>query len=86
MYAIRSYYADLDNNTVQHVTLFPNPANEICYVRGAQNKVIHVYTITGLEVLQVVSNNNEAVINTNDLQAGIYIVFVDGVKTKLIVQ
>ncbi len=77
---------DLDNNTVQHVTLFPNPANEICYVRGAQNKVIHVYTITGLEVLQVVSNNNEAVINTNDLQAGIYIVFVDGVKTKLIVQ
>ena len=84
MYAIRSYYVNF--STTKQISIFPNPTKGVCYIHGAENNIIHIYTLSGVEVLQVVSNNNQAQINTSQLQPGVYIVVIDGTKTKLIVQ
>gem|GEM_PF-6215904 len=73
-YAIEDEITNVDNFKSLHETeLYPNPANDVVYVKAQENSLITVTNSTG----QVISNTNssdiQTVVSFSDYPAGVYV-------------
>ncbi len=66
----------ISNNTINELTVYPNPAADYFNVTLENDAEISVYSLTGQKVIEVsgVSGNNQ--VSVNDLQSGVYFVSV----------
>ena len=79
-----------ESNAINDVTaattpvLYPNPAQDYCIVRTAQNgpQQVTVYSMTGAKMIET-TVENEGRLDISNLQAGIYMVKVNNITTKL---
>lgn len=86
----RSHPADVQSQVYMH----PNPATDRCTLRVDHDEIVayRVYTYDGEKVLShsFSTSQNECIIFTNELKAGVYIVRVHGLQaeytSKLVIQ
>ncbi|MDE7426170.1 MAG: T9SS type A sorting domain-containing protein [Muribaculaceae bacterium] len=72
---------------VKHVTVFPNPANSVVTVRGAEVLGnIEIYSMSGACMYRGSADDNSATLNVETLPDGVYIVKTDAGSTRLIVK
>lgn len=64
----------VDENTNQNVEVYPNPAKDMLTIKAENITNVVIYNSIGQKVLEKSLNANEVVINTDDLDSGIYIV------------
>jgi hypothetical protein len=65
-------------NSLDAVAVYPNPANDVLYIRGLENTTeVNIYNATGALVKTVVTNGQDE-ININDLAAGLYLARFQG--------
>ena len=64
-------YQGVDENIVDNLTVYPNPANEFIHVEtNCELQRIDVYDVTG----KLMISSTETEINVSDLESGIYFV------------
>lgn len=64
-------------NALEHVKIYPNPANEILYVDGLETEAtIELYDIVGRKVKAIRTMNNRESIDMSMLQPGNYIIHI----------
>lgn len=74
----------LKNAVKKSITLYPNPAQDICVIKGIESASrVRVYSLTGAEVLSAMVDANNASLNVSQLESGLYIVNVAGQTMKL---
>ena len=69
--------AELNNNKMAY-TLYPNPSKDNLFISGSYegNKIISVSNIIGEIVIATIQNKKEVMINTSQLENGIYFVTI----------
>jgi hypothetical protein len=76
---------DLSSDAVEDVPqldfkIFPNPVQNVLTIQSAQDHDIsdvHIYQLTGQEVLKNRNRNDQSRINVSSLQKGIYLISVE---------
>ncbi len=73
---VKIYYSPdgVDEEMMQNVEVYPNPAKDILTVKAENLSSVVVYNSLGQKVFAQDVDANEATINTNDFEAGIYMV------------
>lgn len=66
----------MDENTLNALTLYPNPASAVLHIDNALNANIRILDPAGKQVM-VIENNMESQLNIADLTNGVYIVLVE---------
>lgn len=70
-------------SSAEKISIYPNPARDIIYVKGVdnlQNVRMEIYNMLGVRMKQEVINSNR--INVSELPAGYYIIRLDGKFTE----
>jgi hypothetical protein len=67
----------LDENSADHVKIYPNPANDKFYISGLTNARVRIYNLLGKEILMIDAANGEQIINCSTFEKGIYLVKVE---------
>ena len=68
----------------QHLTIYPNPTNDILRINNiSDNQEVTIYSINGAVVKRAIVSANAA-INVSDLRAGLYIIGVGNEFSKFI--
>ena len=77
-------YTDVEENEVNSVSLYPNPANNKLHVKGLedQHKIL-IYNAFGI-LVKTASLNGDGEIDIESLSAGFYLLRVDGQTMKFI--
>jgi len=71
----------IENNTSDaQVSVYPNPVTNVLYVKADGNVKVNIYNVQGQKVLE----SDQREINVSSFINGIYIVDVNGVKTKVV--
>lgn len=68
---------DLEADRPSSIQVYPNPANDIVHVKGAEGMQKTIFSITGHQVIQTTENH----INVSELEKGLYIIRI-GQKTR----
>ncbi|RMZ50481.1 T9SS C-terminal target domain-containing protein [Flavobacteriaceae bacterium PRS1] len=82
--------SDLENNSIDKITIYPNPASDIVHLKGMTDieTEIHIFDIFGKLVYSQNKNNKD--IDVSQFNAGIYLLSISshGQKTtkKLVIQ
>ena len=71
----------VEQNNIQTVALYPNPANDFVIVNGENLGTVRVYNTLGQKVDEFETNGSELRINTANYESGIY--FVKTTETTL---
>jgi endonuclease I len=74
-------YTTLSNSNidVNKITIYPNPLNnDLLFINSKTNLNISIYTILGKEVFNAKSSKSKNHINLTSLQAGIYLIKLEG--------
>ena len=77
-------FTDVEENEVNSVSLYPNPANNKLHVKGLedQHKIL-IYNAFGI-LVKTASLNGDGEIDIESLSAGFYLLRVDGQTMKFI--
>lgn len=80
------HYSDagtgLEKNTVDgSVSVYPNPVADVLYIRAEGDVEVAVYSVEGARLLMT----QEKQVNMSSFHPGVYIVDVNGVRTKVAV-
>ncbi|OAB76124.1 T9SS type A sorting domain-containing protein [Cochleicola gelatinilyticus] len=67
-----------DNDALQNVVLYPNPANTVLFVRNAKNASLEVYDILGKLIMTESNIALETQLDVANLQTGTYFVKIYG--------
>jgi hypothetical protein len=59
------------------ISIFPNPAQSQFTVTNAQDAMLRMYNILGQEVVSICSEGENAIINTNHLPRGLYVLKIE---------
>ena len=71
-------YTDVDENGLNAVSLYPNPASDKLHLEGIEGKHdIQIYNAIGM-LVKTSSLNGDGEININDLSAGLYLLRING--------
>ena len=72
--------AGVDENGIQAVAVYPNPAKDVLTVKAENLSRVTVINTIGQKVFEQEVDGNEMTINTNDFESGIYMlrIVVDG--------
>lgn len=78
-------YVNIENISKNLVTVYPNPVNDVLYVKGAFNNArFALYATDGKQMSAGLLVNGETIINVSFLNNGIYLLHVlDGEKTTI---
>jgi hypothetical protein len=60
------------------ISLYPNPVREKLYIHGGQIESVTIFTATGLPVMQLVTDTQEAYIDVSALPSGLYYLQLSG--------
>lgn len=83
-----TYYVDLDNRlsgtnpatTETVISVSPNPVADILNINSNEDVEVNIYNLQGSRLL----NTNEKRINMSDYPTGLYVIEINGIKTKLL--
>lgn len=64
---------DLQNNNLTQLVVYPNPTQDVLYVKNAQKEVVRLYTISGALVHTEQVQNGEVQLNVSSCPAGSYL-------------
>lgn len=67
----------LDDIMKDEMSIFPNPAKDVVNIKGKRLKSFSIYDITGQELLTDNVMSDEISVDVNELDAGIYILYVE---------
>ena len=71
-------FASVDENGMERLHLYPNPANDKIHLEGLEGQhEIQIYNIYGMMV-KTININGDSEININDLSSGLYFLNVNG--------
>ncbi len=83
----KAYFSEVQDVTEtdsQHLTIYPNPTNDILRINNiSDNQEVTIYSINGAVVKRAIVSANAA-INVGDLRAGLYIIGVGNEFSKFI--
>ena len=83
----KAYFSEVQDVTEtgsQHLTIYPNPANDILRIKNiSDNQEVTIYSINGAMVKRAIVSD-DAAINVSDLRAGLYIIGVGNEFSKFI--
>jgi hypothetical protein len=68
------------------ILVFPNPATDKLIVESNDNGIIYIKNLLGEIVYKVKKNSNSLMINTSKFTSGIYILQLNGISTKILIQ
>lgn len=66
----------VDDVTVEHLTVYPNPVSGTLTVKGVPMKQIEVYNLFGQKVLNETCHGEETTLDVSSLAAGVYVLRV----------
>lgn len=64
---------DLHGNNATQVLVYPNPTQDLLYVKNTQAEVVRLYTLTGSLVQTAEVHNGEVQLNVSSCPAGSYL-------------
>lgn len=67
------YVVSVNDLAKETISIFPNPAQSQFIVTNAENATIQLYNILGQKVKQVTAKEENTIIQTEDLSAGMYV-------------
>lgn len=75
-YFVKMYYspANVDENEIQNVMIYPNPAKDLLIVKAENITNVMVYNAIGQKVYEQTANSSEVSINLDGFDSGIYLV------------
>ena len=76
----------VNQNDLQAITLYPNPANDFVILSGESLGTVSIYNVLGQKVDEFVANGSELHINTVGYESGIYFVKTDEMTLKFVVK
>ncbi len=79
-------WTGVDDFVKPQVKVYPNPASHIVFVENVEGEQIDIYNLQGRLVKQIASTSNVEKIDVSAFRAGIYLIKVNDVITKLVVK
>jgi hypothetical protein len=73
---------NVDESKVLRCNLYPNPFSEYVYITGVDEKIIVTLTNLTGQKLFVKSINEEKMINTSNIQSGVYFIIIESKNSK----
>jgi hypothetical protein len=74
-------FTSVDENGMETVSLYPNPANDKLFLEGLEEECeISIYNAMGMKV-KTISLQGDAEINISELPAGLYLLHIDSQRT-----
>lgn len=80
-----SFFDDINNESTNNISIYPNPANDFINIENAENSNVSIINMLGQTVYRAQVQNNSEVINTSSLSEGTYVLRIENegeVKTK----
>lgn len=71
-----------DINSIESVKVYPNPATNVLNITNTVSNSLEsaeLYNILGKRVSMSLARNNDIVVNTNNLQSGVYVLRLNGI-------